>query len=202
MGTCQIVTFLEKEKGKVEKHLVHLTQKEKKSNDETDELIEKFHNLTSKGPEYVGTSCCQIFFRHSVIIMKTKNFKACLIRDCVKGIKSVNGMEYICYQCNNYLKNSEVPPSSIGNNMSFPDVPDELKNLTQLEQLLISPRIPFMKIRELPRGGQLGIKGNVVNVPADVNKTVRLIPRNMNESETIPVKFKRRSATRKNSKSC
>lgn len=123
--------------------------------------------------------------------MKTKNFKACLIRDCVKGIKSVNGMEYICYQCNNYLKNSEVPPCFFGKNMSFPNVPDELKNLTQLEQLLISPRIPFMKIRELPRGGQLGIKGNVVNVPADVNKTVRLIPRNMNESETIPVKFKR-----------
>lgn len=165
--------------------------KRKKSNDETDVLIEKFHNLTSKGPEYVCTSCCQIFFRHSVIIMKTKNFKACLIKDCVKGIKSVSGMEYICYQCNNYLKNSEVPPCSIGNNMSFPDVPDELKNLTQLEQLLISPRIPFMKIRELPRGGQLGIKGNVVNVPADVNKTVRLIPRNMSESETIPVKFKR-----------
>lgn len=31
----------------------------------------------------------------------------------------------------------------------------------------------------------------VCNVQADVNKTVRLIQRNMNESKTIPVKFKR-----------
>lgn len=30
----------------------------------------------------------------------------------------------------------------------------------------------------------------VCNVHADVNKTVRLIQRNMNESKTIPVKFK------------
>ena len=34
-------------------------------------------------------------------------------------------------------------------------------------------------------------KGNVVNVPADVIKTVRFIHKNMNDSETIPVKFKR-----------
>ena len=48
-----------------------------------------------------------------------------------------------------------------------------------------------MQIRELPRGGQMGLKGNVVNVPADVSKTVTLIPRNMNEIEKIPIKFKR-----------
>lgn len=34
-----------------------------------------------------------------------------------------------------------------------------------------------MQIRELPRDGQLGLKGNVVNVPADVNKTVKVIPK-------------------------
>lgn len=49
-----------------------------------------------------------------------------------------------------------------------------------------------MQIRELPRGGQLRLKGNVINVPSDVNLTVKALPRNMNDSETIPVKFKRR----------
>ena len=48
-----------------------------------------------------------------------------------------------------------------------------------------------MQLRELPRGGQLSIKGNIVNVPADVNNTVRVLPRNMDDSETIPLKFKR-----------
>ena len=65
-------------------------------------------------------------------------------------------------------------------------------NLTSLEERLISPRIPFMQIRELPRGGQLSIHGNIVNVPSDVNSTVHCLPRPISESQTIPIKLKRR----------
>ena len=75
--------------------------------------------------------------------------------------------------------------------MGFPDKPD-LLNLTPLEERLISPRIPFMQIRELPRGGQLSIHGNIVNVPSDVNSTVHCLPRSLSESQTIPIKLKRR----------
>ena len=57
---------------------------------------------------------------------------------------------------------------------------------------MISPRIPFMQLRELPRGGQLSIHGNVVNVPADVNSTINSLPRPLNELQTIPIKLKRR----------
>ena len=54
--------------------------------------------------------------------------------------------------------------------------------------------IPFMQIRELPTGGRLSIHGNVINVPADVNSTVNVLPRPVNESQTIPLKLKRRRA--------
>ena len=47
-----------------------------------------------------------------------------------------------------------------------------------------------MQVRELPSGGQLSIHGNVVNVPADVNSTVSVLPRPINESQTIPIKLK------------
>ena len=57
---------------------------------------------------------------------------------------------------------------------------------------MISPLIPFMQLHELPRGGQLSIHGNVVNVPADVNSTVNSLPRPLNELQTIPIKLKRR----------
>ena len=67
-----------------------------------------------------------------------------------------------------------------------------LKLLTPLEERLISPRIPFMQIHELPRGGQLSIHGNVVNVPADVNSIVNTLPRPINESQIIPIKLKRK----------
>ena len=38
----------------------------------------------------------------------------------------------------------------------------------------------------------MSINGNVVNVPADVNSTVSVLPRPISESQTIPIKLKRR----------
>ena len=48
-----------------------------------------------------------------------------------------------------------------------------------------------MQIRELPRGGQLTIHGNIVNESSDVNSTVHYLPRLVGESQTIPIKLKR-----------
>ena len=79
--------------------------------------------------------------------------------------------------------------------MGFPIKPDIL-NLTSLEERPISPRIPFMQIRELPRGGQLSIHGNIVNVPSDVNSTLHCLPRPLSESQTIPLKLKRRLSSK------
>ena len=65
--------------------------------------------------------------------------------------------------------------------MGFPVKPECL-NLRPLEKWLISQRIPFMQIRtEFPRGGQLSIHGNVVNVPVDVNPVVNTLPRPLTE---------------------
>lgn len=75
--------------------------------------------------------------------------------------------------------------------MSFPEKP-ELLNLTPLEERLISPRIQFMQICELLRGGQLSIHENIVNVPSDINSTIQCLPRPINESPTIPINLKRR----------
>ena len=49
-----------------------------------------------------------------------------------------------------------------------------------------------MQIRELPRGGQLRIHGGIVNLQADVSASVNKLPRLISESETIPVKLKRK----------
>ena len=44
----------------------------------------------------------------------------------------------------------------------------------------------------MPRGGQVNLKGNIVNVPADVNSTIKALPRMINENETIMLKLKRK----------
>ena len=49
-------------------------------------------------------------------------------------------------------------------------------------------------MRELPRSGQISVIGNVVNVPSDVNKTTRVLPRKHNDNARILVKLKWRLA--------
>ena len=114
-----------------------------------------------------------------------------IVESCLTAFKSVNDTEWICITCNSSLKKGRLPSCSKANKMGFPYKPDVL-NLTSLEERLISPRIPFMQIHELPRGGQLSIHGNIVNVPSDVNSTVHCLPRPISESQTIPIKLKRR----------
>lgn len=107
-------------------------------------------------------------------------------------MKSVNNIEWVCLTCKCHLEAGKIPECSIGNGMKFPSIPIELHDLSQLEQMLISPRLPFMTIKQQPRGGQLSMKGNVVNVSADVDKTVRVLPRTFADNENVFVKLKRK----------
>ncbi len=47
------------------------------------------------------------------------------------------------------------------NGLHLPEIPEELKDLTETEE-----RLPFMQIKELKHvDKQYGLKGNIVNVP-------------------------------------
>ena len=161
---------------------------------ERQKCIQTFHDLVKSGPEYICTCCDQLWYRTSVQMCKPSSYNMCpgnILELCCTNVKSVDNIEWICYTCHSNLKDGKLPACSKANGMKFPQKSDIL-NLTSLEERLISPRIPFMQIHELPRGGQFKIHGNVVNVPADVNSTVNVLPRSMNELQTIPVKLKRR----------
>ena len=71
--------------------------------------------------------------------------------------------------------------------------------LHQLEERHIALRIPFMQIRELPLGGGVGgeysslsLKGNVINVPVDIQPTVNCLPRPMDENFTVAFQLKKK----------
>ena len=156
---------------------------------------ELFHKNISVGPEYICTCCDQLWYRSSVTECNVSLYKYCskeILNLCLTGLKSIDNTEWICGTCHSNLKVGKLPSCAKANKMTFPEKPEVLKDLTPLEERLISPRIPFMQVRELPSGGQLSIHGNVVNVPADVNTTVSVLPRPINESQTIPIKLKRR----------
>ena len=151
-----------------------------------------FQNKVKQGPMYICTSCKQTFFRHSVHQFKSVGLKhENIAHKCITHSKSVDNEEWICKTCLMSIQHGKIPSCSVANGLTFPPIPEELK-LTSLEERLIAPRLAFMQIRELPRGGQLNLRGNIVNVPADVNSTVKQLPRLLDDTETIPVKFKRK----------
>ena len=88
---------------------------------------------------------------------------------------SVDGVEWICLSCFRYLKKIKIPPYAAKNGKSFSLKPDFFY-LNELECRLLAPRLAFQKLMQAPRGNQLKIKGNFVNVPADVNNTVNALP--------------------------
>ena len=189
--TCKRKRYDDIEQG----NIMQTCHDEKCSLDQTmSQQIESFHKNIKCGPEYISTCCDQFWYRSSVTKCKPNLYKICpinIVKLCLIGVKSINDIKWICSTCHSYLKEGKLPSCAEANKMTFPDRPEVL-NLTILEERLISPRIPFMQIRELPSGGQLSVHGNVVNVPANVNSTVNVLPRAVNESQTIPIKLKRR----------
>ena len=63
--------------------------------------------------------------------------------------------------------------------------------LNELECRMLAPRLVFQKFLQAPRGNQFKIKGNVVNIPADVTNTVNILPQLPQESGTIKIHVKR-----------
>ena len=170
----------------------YLFRKKRKIGVSFEEAVDKFNEAIKDSCSYVCSCCNQIWFKQSVKLLSSvsKSIDSSLFTQCVKGYRSVGNQEWICTTCSNNLRQGKIPRLSVVNGMSFPEQLPELK-LNSLEERLISLRIPFMQIRSLSSGGQFSLKGSVVNVPTEIEPTIRALPRMQNESETIPIKLKR-----------
>ena len=132
-----------------------------------------------------------MWYKHSVITAEKLRLSNSTAGKYLLSKTSVDGIEWICQSCYKYLKKDKIPPCAAKNGMSFPAEPDFF-DLNELECRMLAPRLPFEKLLQAPRGNQFKIKGNVVNVPAEVNNTVNMLPRLPQESGTIKVQLKRR----------
>ena len=156
-----------------------------------EEAIKQFHSDISIGPLYVCSCCHQTWFRKSVSKLMNVHISAESKQRHCTDFLSVNNEEWICHTCLSALRDSKIPKLSVTNGMKWPIKPPEL-NLHQLEERLIALRIPFMQIRELPRGGQYSLKGNVINVPVDIQPTINCLPRPMDENFTVAIQLKKK----------
>jgi hypothetical protein len=167
----------------------HLNNDNSVSHNSVSQLIHKFHKSVSTGPLYICSCSDQLWYKHSVC--PAERLRLCNPNSTkhLQGIKSVDNIE--CLTCDKHLKKDKVPPSAISNGLKFPEKPDFF-DLNELECRLIAPRLAFQKIMQAPRGRQLKITGNVVNVPADICNTVNMLPRLPQDTGTIKVQLKRR----------
>lgn len=77
------------------------------------------------------------------------------------------------------IKKSCILQLSVYNGFKYPPVPNNWKNYLQdlVAERLTSPRIPFMKIRRLRHiHGQIGIYGQVINVPVKFDSMIGKLP--------------------------
>ncbi|KAK3908800.1 Amino-acid acetyltransferase, mitochondrial [Frankliniella fusca] len=158
-------------------------------------LHERFNEQKKEMPTVICTCCAQLFFKKSTVFEHSlKIHKSLSITDvCTyRHHLGENETGNVCSTCANHLKKGNIPHFAAKNGLVFDPLPQELRGLTTLEERLVSARIPFMQIRELGYQKQLGLKGNCVNVPIDINKTVTCLPRMDSEDDTLLVQLMRR----------
>ena len=88
---------------------------------------------------------------------------------------------YICTRCKRDHKEPKL--YSFDNDMDPGNVPIELQDLTQIEEMLIARSCPIMSIYR-KHGGQWGYKGHVVNLPQDVQGFLTSLP---SSTSNLPV---------------
>lgn len=94
----------------------------------------------------------------------------------------------ICDRCKKFARPDDINeedvnfierlnPYSIRNNMYPGEVPDCLKELTLMEQIIISPVKPYIHVFYLKSGGQYGYNNQVISFNQDINQLLLELPR-------------------------
>ncbi|CAF2041908.1 unnamed protein product, partial [Rotaria magnacalcarata] len=152
-----------------------------------------YESKIKEGPTHICSCCGGLWFEYSI-----KEFTVEMLRN--KGLPKEfidnvcylkNTIIKLCVTCRKDIMLHKVPNLCLSNGLAFHEVPDCLKILTELEERLISPRIPFMVIRTLGFCKQFGLKGNLVNVPMNVDTNVSILPRSFSDTHTIQLKIMR-----------
>ena len=127
----------------IEKELIQ--RKRRKLGVSFEEAIEKFKEAEGSC-SYVCSSCHQVWFKKSVkevSFLDKVSLDKTLLNQSITGHISVANREWICNTCIVNIKQGKIPKLSVFNGMVFPQKRPEL-DLSNLEERLISLRIPFM----------------------------------------------------------
>jgi hypothetical protein len=189
----------------------------KRDNMTLDEAITAFRAEIVWGALYACVSCHRNCFRNGVMkanIEKLKQhtiWQTAISPDVIKqsSYSETNGVMpnkitnffiknsfWICHTCLKYISRNSLPKKSSENALQVYNYPDCLK-LTEVENVLIAPRINFIKMIKLPSSRMPGIRDRIVNVPIASNtirQTVESLPRTLEEAQVIPISLRKQKA--------
>jgi len=159
---------------------------------------EQYLRNIKDGPTKFCTCCGGTWFPSQVsglnirtISSKYPNFSLDNAFYLSRKFPSPSGKYQFCSTCRQGVSKGRIPSLCLSNGFDFPEIPECLKILTCLEERLISPRIPFMRIISLGYERQCGIRGAVVNVPISLPDTVSVLLRTFDSTHVIQVHLKR-----------
>ena len=178
--------------------------KKKREKMTLDESISAFKSEIVWGAIYACISCHRTCFRNGVRKPNIKKLMDHTIFD--KAIHHtllskdskfwIKNSLWICHTCLSYIGRNSLPKMSSRNALQVHDRPDFLK-LTEVENVLIAPRINFIKMIKLPVSRMTGIRDRIVNVPiasSTIKQTVESLPRTLEEAQVIPISLRKKKA--------
>ena len=84
----------------------------------------------------------------------------------------------LCKLCHYKLVHQQLPPQALANYRWIEDLPEELKELTWLEEKLLTRRHLIESIVRLQdRHGYMELKGHMILVPQNTTELVNILPR-------------------------
>ena len=161
------------------KNLNEVKLKNKKIKINKKEPFVIFHEKIKDVPIYLCI-CCEMIIKMMNNLLQLK----------LQLIKEEN--TYVCNFCLNSIKKGIIPTYCVPNNIFRNSVIESVKQLTILEERLISPRLAFAQIHKLYNYGQYKLHGSIINVPANIDQTQSVLPRLPEDGTTIGILLKRR----------
>ena len=131
--------------------------------------IDQFKKKIRQGPYFICCVCNRSLYKKSVMKLAINKYPS----QHMFTIKfSFNGKLYVCKTCHSKCMQGSIPCQAVVNNLYVDDVPNDLKVLSKLEQILVAKRIVFEKIVIMPKGQKRKIKGAICNVPVKCDQTL------------------------------
>ena len=128
---------------------------------------------------------------HKSMNMKILQCSICCEAWPVKASVKNSSKDHTCKRCK--VDKKEPKKFSKENCMIPSPVPDELKNLTECEQMLISRAFPIMQVFTKPGLGYLGYKGHIITLPNNVQHIADILLHRPKDLPVIAFTFKGKS---------